>query len=136
MRRTLTCVCALLALGACRTHREAKRAEVAVATAASVTALRIDSSTVLALVELDAPVLTLCSDSVPARISARKARAAVVRASVSAEAVRRTDSVAASSEYRDTVADIKAERPALWPLAMVGLLVLILLSWIGIRSRR
>ena len=112
--RTIVIACALLLLGACHTSRRVATAEESHTRVHAVRTLRLDSSALFAIVEIDSPRLTLSPDTARPRIalSGRRMRAAVARTAVAAPPA-----------------------VAWWALAL-GAAALILLSWRGIRLRR
>ena len=86
--RTIVIACALLLLGACHTSRRVATAEESHTRVHAVRTLRLDSSALFAIVEIDSPRLTLSPDTARPRIalSGRRMRAAVARTAVAVEA--------------------------------------------------
>ena len=138
--RTIVIACALLLLGACHTSRRVATAEESHTRVHAVRTLRLDSSALFAIVEIDSPRLTLPPDTARPRIalSGRRMRAAVARTAVAVEAAGCINSSAASSSASARQAQGAVAAPpavAWWALAL-GAAALILLSWRGIRLRR
>lgn len=125
----------LLLTGApsCRSHRVVQTASAEEAAVQAVRVLASDSLRLVAVVSVDRPRLTLSADSGLA-LEGDRAVARVVARSGNSRSVERTDSAARSASRTYTDADARIERPRLWPLVL-GLLV-IALSWLGIRARR
>ena len=86
--RTIVIACALLLLGACHTSPRVATAEESHTRVHAVRTLRLDSSALFAIVEIDSPRLTLSPDTARPRIalSGRRMRAAVARTAVAVEA--------------------------------------------------
>lgn len=99
-----------------------------------VRVLTDDSLRVTAVVELDEPCLTLRPDS-GLRLEARGGRVAVAAGAGRHVEGAREDSTAAERKERHSEAEAEGGSPGrVW--ALVACLLLIVLSWIGIRSRR
>lgn len=127
-------LCAAAVLTGCRGSREAQSQTASRQSRRVVRVLTDDSLRVTAVVELDEPRLTLRPDS-GLRLEARGGRVAVAAgAGRHVEAASR-DSTAAVQQARRSKAEAEGGSPGrVWALAAA--LMLIVLSWIGIRSRR
>lgn len=138
--RTIVIACALLLLGACHTSRRVATAEESHTRVHAVRTLRLDSSALFAIVEIDSPRLTLSPDTARPRIalSGRRMRATVVRSAVAVEDAGCIDSSAASSSAsaRQAQGAVAAPPAVAWWVLALGAAALILLSWRGIRLRR
>lgn len=134
MRKTVVLLCAATVLTGCRGSREAQSQTASRQTRRVVRVLTDDSLRVTAVVELDEPRLTLRPDS-GLRLEARGGRVAVVAGAGRHVEAASQDSTAAERKERRSEAEAEGGNPGrVW--ALVGCLMLIVLSWIGIRSRR
>ncbi|MDE6269359.1 MAG: hypothetical protein K2M12_00705 [Muribaculaceae bacterium] len=136
MRRlwlTVVAFALLCAAPACRSRRQASVSAGEEVRVGVVRAVSSDSLQLVAVVSVEKPRLTLRPDS-GLTVEGERATARVVAGSRSSRTVERTDSAAVSISHKSTDADTRMERPRLWPVVL-GLL-LIALSWIGIRARR
>lgn len=127
-------LCAAAVLTGCRGSREAQSLTESRQARRVVRLLTDDSLRVTAVVELDEPRLTLRPDS-GLRLEARGGRVALAAGSGRHVEAAREDSTVAVQQARRN--EIKAEGGSpgrVWALA--ACLMLIVLSWIGIRSRR
>lgn len=133
MKGMVTALCLAAALAGCRGSRSAAVEESVAEAGRVVRMVSADSARVVAVVELDAPRLTLRSDS-GLRLEAASGRAHVLAERTARSAVEAADSMATSSRQSRTELQAEAARPRVWPV--VAALLLIALSWTGIRSRR
>lgn len=134
MRKTVVMLCAAAVLTGCRGSREAQSQTASRQTRRVVRVLTDDSLRVTAVVELDEPRLTLRPDS-GLRLEARGGRVAVAAGAGRHVEGAREDSTAAERKERHSEAEAEGGSPGrVWVL--VACLLLIVLSWIGIRSRR
>lgn len=139
-RIAVVAVLAAVLLAGCRTARQSSGRESRAEESASLRVLRLDASSLMAVVDIDSPQLVLRRDSAPRSAgvaSARRMRVAVVRTSEAAAAVERRDSVACEerSTTRQAQSRIAAPRLSLWLLA-AAVAGIILLLWRGIRPRQ
>lgn len=127
-------LCAAAVLTGCRGSREAQSQTASRQTRRVVRVLTDDSLRVTAVVEMDEPRLTLRPDS-GLRLEARGGQVAVAAGAGRHVEAAREDSVAAVQQARRSETEAEGGSPGR-VLALAACLLLIVLSWIGIRSRR
>ncbi len=142
MTRAFITIAALTATAACSTSRQSTAYDTETGLTHSLRTLRIDSCTIVAVAELDSPTIILTADtsSASAVVKARRIRAAVVRDSHTSASSAETVRLAETEHAEHTRMQSKAEPQSLprniaWMLMAASLLVLIL-SWRGIRPRQ
>lgn len=111
MRAPIYALLALMA-AACHSERHTVREESAAAEVRSVRAFRIDSLGIVAMVELDSPVLTLGRDTMA--VTSRHARVLVATERHSVAAAQAADSTVVQSAAVSTDSLTKTSPPA-WP---------------------
>ncbi|MDE6485896.1 MAG: hypothetical protein K2L76_00145 [Muribaculaceae bacterium] len=139
MRAMVFAAAALLVWG-CHAERHAEVRRCSEGEVRTVRAMEWRASELVALVELDSPVVRLRADSAgaPAAVAARRLRAAVVRRQAEETAAERCDSMVVAQETSVAQAQGGVASPRLsgWWVAAAGAAALILLSWRGSRLRR
>lgn len=120
MRTLLYALLALMA-AACHSERHSVREEAAAAEVRTVRALRIDSLGLVAVVELDSPVLSLGRDTMA--VTSRHARVLVAAERHTVASAQSTDSMMAQSTTVTSDSIAKTSPPA-WPRVAIMLALL------------
>lgn len=139
MRCVVFAVAALLTWG-CHAGRHAEAQRCSEGEVRTVRAMEWGASELVAMVELDSPVMMPMADSAcaPVAVAARRMRAAVVRRAAVGGTAELRDSTGREQEASAVQAQggMAAPRLSGWWIVAAGVAALILLSWRGSRLRQ